>query len=514
MFYSPFLSLTDLLGEQYVKAVAGVSAAMGVTIPDGVFEPTDFYPLDKQIQNDLFLQKVGQQIAPPFSDSVTGAGTDSFKNTVNISASPLTGFGCFRIGENGRLYLLGKSEHYHTPLGHRFNGYELIDKARKLGIVNPTHNNTRGYITRLTEMRIIQAVNGLKNDKSDNTEELDRILNSREPKTLNRVINLETGSLAVEAGVKMMLDRFYSLDSSNNLGHVPKYHGKTPVFFVMADQEGGFEANYHGTTVLTQTFRGLWPEFYKIAENSGLYKIVPVKINDIEDFKEKIYTYNKNGFKTAGFLHEIILMNYGGLRLTPEYLTAAYQFCHETDTPALADEIQSCMWYDGMLLFRQYGLKPDFLVIGKGFSGGEYPASKIITTAEMDTLNQFGALVTNGQEELASLSYLITMAFVQANGGIIKKLGEYFQKRLNEVRRKNPDILLKIEGLGHLAAIHFHSLGHAAEFAKKLNSRYIDASAQVYKRNCPPAVLLKPPVISSETTIDFIIDVIDTEIKK
>ena len=62
-----------------------------------------------------------------------------------------------------------------------------------------------------------------------------------------------------------------------------------------------------------------------------------------------------------------------------------------------------------------YGLNPDFVAIGKGFPGGQYPASRILLSAEMDNLNQFGALVTNGQEELASLAYLITMEYAQEN---------------------------------------------------------------------------------------------------
>ena len=53
---------------------------------------------------------------------------------------------------------------------------------------------------------------------------------------LNRVINLETGSLGVEAGLKMMLARFYKLDGSFS---APKYEGKMPVFFVMGDHENG-----------------------------------------------------------------------------------------------------------------------------------------------------------------------------------------------------------------------------------------------------------------------------------
>ena len=106
---------------------------------------------------------------------------------------------------------------------------------------------------------------------------------------LNRVINLETGSLGVEAGVKMMLRRFYCCSPSPE---TPKYAGKTPVFLVMSDTSGGMAGNYHGTTVLTQTFRGLWNGFYNEIEKAGIYKVVPVKPNDIADFEAKIKEYN------------------------------------------------------------------------------------------------------------------------------------------------------------------------------------------------------------------------------
>jgi len=176
----------------------------------------------------------------------------------------------------------------------------------------------------------------------------------------------------------------------------------------------------------------------------------------------------------------------------------------------MVDEIQSCMWYRGMFLFRIYGLKPDFAIVGKGFPGGEYPASKILTTAEMDILNQFGALVTNGQEELASLSYLITMTFMQANGDQVEKCGELLQQKLREAQRHHPDTLAKVEGYGHLVGMQFASVEEAAAFAKKLNGCYIDSSAQLYKANCPPVVLFKPPIISSEVTMNYLAEVIES----
>ena len=203
-------------------------------------------------------------------------------------------------------------------------------------------------------------------------------------------------------------------------------------------------------------------------------------------------------------------MNYGGIKLTEEFLQGAYELCEKYDTPTLVDEIQSCMWYKGMFLFRLYGLKPDFAIVGKGFPGGEYPASKIITTAEMDTLNQFGALVTNGQEELASLAYLITMSFMRANGDKVSAIGQRFENGLREIQRKYPDTVEVAEGYELLAALHFTSVEAAASFAGEMKKHCIDASAQTYKVNCPPALLMKPPVIASEATIDYILKVIES----
>ncbi|MDD4773702.1 MAG: aminotransferase class III-fold pyridoxal phosphate-dependent enzyme [Eubacteriales bacterium] len=499
MFITQKISLADLLGDDYINSVIRSAVFYGITDTDEAkrlaYEKTDLFPAERQIADIELLDKIKCVVVPPFENVNNGAPTAAFAKAFHREAAPVAGFGCTRIGEDGRLYLLGKSEHYHASLGHMFNGYKLMENARRLGIPNATHNNTRGYITRLCERELVGAVNG--------SADIDSLLNSREPHILNRVINLETGSLAAEAGIKLMLARFWRPDRSYGK---PAYDGKTPVFLVMGDYNGTSEANYHGTAIITQTFRGLWPELYAAAEDSDIIKIVPVAINDIEDFRNKLNFYNGGKYKTAGFIHEIILMNYGAVRLTEDYLQDAYKLCRQYDTPIMVDEIQSCMWYPGMLLFRLYNLNPDICILGKGFPGGEYPASKILTTAELDVLNQFGALVTNGQEEIASLAYLITMRFASLNRDVIAENGNHFNSRLRTIASEYKNIVTKVEGAGHLAGLTFGSVENAALFAQLMNDEYIDTSAQLYKINCPPAVLFKPPVIASREALDFICD--------
>ncbi len=507
MFISQKLSLSDLLGEAYITAVKNAAAFYGITgkndIEQLAHEKIDLFPEEHQIANESLLDKIKSSVAAPFENNNEGAPTLAFAEAFHRGASPVGCFGSTRIGEDGKLYLIGKSEHYHASLGHLFNGYKLTENARRLGIPNATHNNTRGFITRLCEREIIHAANG--------GADVDSLLSSKEPHVLNRVINLETGSLASETGVKLMLARFYRLDHTYT---EPSYSSRIPVFLAIGDQTGTSEANYHGTTIITQTFRGLWPEISHALDTHDVIKVVPVAINDRNDFAKKIKQYNTGKYKTAGFIHEIILMNYGAVRLTEKYLQAAYTLCRQYDTPVMVDEIQSCMWYPGMLLFRLYHLDPDICILGKGFPGGEYPASKIITTYELDSLNQFGALVTNGQEEIASLSYLITMRFAALNKDIIADNGHLFHERLKKIASEHSNLIKKIEGLGLLAGITFDSVEPAAVFARLLNEECIDTSAQLYKAVCPPAVLFKPPITSSPKILNYICNKIEYVLEK
>jgi 4-aminobutyrate aminotransferase-like enzyme len=494
------LSLADLLGTDYVEAVCAAQAFLTresqATFLDIAHDQIDFFPEAYQARLDGLLAFVGQQVAGGLAVSAPGAPAEQVAKAANPKAAPLAAQGFYRIGENGRLYLITKSEHYHAPLGHNFPGYRLIENAQRIGIDNTTHQNTRGHITRLLERELVRVANGLA---TGDTAALDHVCATQEPHVLNRVINLETGSLAVEAALKMLLARFYRLEDTFP---APVYAGRRPVFLVVADREHAGKANYHGTTILTQILRGMWPDLAGELATHGLYTVCPVKINDLAEFEAALAKWDTSPYKVAGFLHEIVLMNYGAIRLMPEYLRAAYDLCQAHDVPVVMDEIQSCLWSPELFMFREYGLRPDFVSIGKGFPGGQYPASRILFSARFDTLNQFGALVTNGQEELAALAYLITMAFVEANAAYVTALGDYYEGRLCELAGEFPELVEKVEGYRHLSSLFFYQADHAIALAKEMVAAGYDVSAQTYKAQCPPTVLTKLPIIASYRLVD------------
>jgi acetylornithine/succinyldiaminopimelate/putrescine aminotransferase len=504
-------SLLDIIHKEYVDSVCRAQSFLTRKPVDLYYkiakEKVDFFPASIQTRLEELVTHVGKKVTSGLEHSLSGAGTQAFEDSSHYFMAPLAGMGPYRIGEDGRLYLASKSAHYHASLGHRFPGFNLIENAKKLGIVQSTHNNTRGYVTRLAETELIRRVNGIGNDN----DQLRKIFTSTSPGVLNRVINLQTGSLAVEAAFKILLTRFYPFSPSDPK---PQYSGTTPVLLVMGDSNGGLEVNYHGTTIFTQMFRGLWPSLYKELEKSNLFKIVPVRVNDIDHFKETVKNYETGNMKIAGFMHEIILMNYGAIKLDETYLKEAYSICRQHDIPIVADEIQSCTWYGNGFLFKEYELNPDIVVVGKGFPGGEYAASKVILSSDFDNLDQFGALVTNGQEELSSLCYLITSAFIDANADTLKQFGDYYHNGLKQIAKKYPGLIDKIEGLGHLSSLFFSNAGKAASFAANLNEQGIDISAHTYKENCAPSALTKLPLITTPPIIDFILNKMDETLKK
>jgi len=505
MFIRVIRSLAELLGNDYVTSVCCArsffSGGGEAAVVDGAAARVDFYPDAFQSRLAGLLGQVGHEVmAVPLKKTAAGAGSAKFVEATRAAAAPLSACGYYRIGEDGRLYLITKSEHYHAPLGHAFPGYGLLDTARALGIPNATHNNTRGFITRRLEEELVRTANGLARGDADGLAAV--LARQGDLYTLNRVLNLETGSLAAEAALKLVLARFYRMQPEMP---EPKYHGRKPVLLVMGNDDGGLQANYHGTTVLTQMMRGMWPKAHAALEGCGFWKVVPIRPNCREDLDRAFAAYDQGEYKIAGFFHEIVMMNYGGRLLTREFVQYAHALCRAHDVVTVVDEIQSCMWAPQLYLFREYGLTPSCVAVGKGFPGGEYPASRLLFSAALDVMPQFGALVTNGQEELASLAYLVTMEWAAANAAVTAKTGVRFEAGLRALAAEYPGIITGVDGWRHMTTLCFADINKAKSVVEALGRRGLDISAQTYKAECPPVALMKLPLIADLAVVDFVV---------
>ncbi|HEY3283340.1 MAG TPA: hypothetical protein VGN26_13815, partial [Armatimonadota bacterium] len=312
-------SLADLVGERYVGAVCRARAALSGESLDELThrasQRVDLYPdaLNRRLVS--LLPRVGEAVCVNTGEATAkGASTAAFNAASQTQQAPVSGLGYLRVTEGGRLCLTSKSEHYHLPLGHSFPGYRLLEAARSLGIANATHNNTRGHITRLLEEELVRVANDVP---AGDAKALDEVLDSRDPGVMNRVLNLETGSLAAEAALKMCLARFTRSQEDS----VPlPYADRTPVVLVLGNDEGGLQGNYHGTTLITQALRGMWPDLAEALDRAGKLRVAALRPNNLSDLEEAFVRYEKAPYKVAGFFHEIVMMNYGARLLSREFL--------------------------------------------------------------------------------------------------------------------------------------------------------------------------------------------------
>ena len=496
-------SLGDLVGQDAVDAAVTACVTLaGVNRRDlkqRASRRIDLFPRAMQRRLGEWLSAVGTQVMSPVSSSASGATSTAFASASSADKAPVAGFGYYRLGEDGVLRFISKSEHYHAPLGHAFPGFSLLETARALGLCNATHNNTRGHVTRRLEEALVRRANGL----DDAGPVPARIANSARPAILNRVLNLETGSLAAEAAIKMMLARFYRVEPGMRR---PAHGGKIPVFVVMGDDDGRLIGNYHGTTIIAQAMRGMWPELETKFSQNDLFKFVTVRPNDRQGLDAAFRRWHRGRYRIAGFLHEIVMMNYGAVLLSRAFLRHAYRLAREHDVPVLVDEIQTGIWSPELFMFREYGLKPQFVALGKGFPGGEYPASRLLFSAAYDVLPLFGALVTNGQEELASLAYLITMRWATENAAVTRAVGDRYEAGLRDLARRHSRVIDRVEGCRHCSALYFRTMVDAKAFVAQMQSNGFDISVQAYKADCPPSALTKIPLIAGHDAVAMILD--------
>ena len=92
MFKNVKMSLADICGEGYAKALATASAAVGNMKYEQAAalacEKVDFFSEQDMARSDALLDSVGTQLVAPFENNIDGAPTDSFRHAENKSAAP------------------------------------------------------------------------------------------------------------------------------------------------------------------------------------------------------------------------------------------------------------------------------------------------------------------------------------------------------------------------------------------------------------------------------------------
>ena len=253
------------------------------------------------------------------------------------------------------------------------------------------------------------------------------------------------------------------------------------------------ENNFHGRTTTIISFSSD-PDSKK---GFGPFApgFVTIPYNDAKAFEKAI---NAN---TIGILVEPIQGEAGINVPSQGYLKDLRRICDKHGILLMIDEIQTGFARTGkMFAFQHDGIKPDILCVGKALGGGLYPVSACVSTKElMSVFNPGSHGSTFGGNPLAcaiasaSLDVLVDEKLDARS----KEMGEYFVKRIKEVKTKK---VKAIRHKGLLIGVEFH-LGQG-ETVRPLCEKLM-AEGVLAKDTHEKTIRFAPPLVITKAEVDW-----------
>lgn len=190
------------------------------------------------------------------------------------------------------------------------------------------------------------------------------------PKNLDCVFLADSGSVAVEIAIKMVLQYWNSLKINKKkfLTIKNSYHGDTFFAISVSDPLN----SYH------QIYNNIIPKNIFAESPSLSFKDVWNKI----DFKSFKNLMSRNYKKIAGVILEPIVQGAGGMRFYhPNYLKNVRKLCNLYKIPLIIDEIATGFGRTGKLFASEHAnVSGDILCLGKALTAGMLTLSAVLTT--------------------------------------------------------------------------------------------------------------------------------------
>ncbi len=252
---------------------------------------------------------------------------------------------------------------------------------------------------------------------------------------------------------------------------------------------------YHGHTGLAMAAGD--PE-YRDPFGPNLPGFVQVPFDDLDALAEVVDD------TTAAVILESIPATLGMPIPSPGYLAGVQRLCRERGACFVLDEVQTGLGRTGtMWYFQQEGVEPDVLVTGKGLSGGVYPITATLMTAEVHAFfaeHPFVHISTYGGAELGCVAALAMLDVVEAPGFLdrVVELGERFEAGFAGL-----DVELRRRGL--FMGLKFPAAGEAMAATRDLIGAGVFA---VFANNDPSVLQFLPPLVVSDDEADEIIAIV------
>jgi ornithine--oxo-acid transaminase len=247
--------------------------------------------------------------------------------------------------------------------------------------------------------------------------------------------------------------------------------------------------NFHGRTISIVGFST--DEQYRAGFGPFPAGFAHVPFGDAEALRRAITP------QTCAFLVEPI-QGEAGVIVPPEgYLCAVAEICRENHVLLIADEIQSGLGRTGKLFaYMHDGVVPDVVIVGKALSGGFYPVSAVLSSAEVlgvfqpgDHGSTFGGNPLACAVARAALRVIVEEKLAERSA----ELGAYALERLRRLRSER---VVEVRGRGLWLAIELNAA--ARPICEALRDRGV-----LCKETHETVIRIAPPLMISREDLDW-----------
>lgn len=329
---------------------------------------------------------------------------------------------------------------------------------------------------------------------------LDRIL----PGDLSVSFYVNSGSEANETALKMA--RQY---------HVQR--GERQRYKILARR-----GSYHGTTLGTTAVTGM--KFFTEHFEPLLPGVVftpAVRENDGPDALRRVeQIIHEEGPETiSAFIMDPIPGSNSGYPTPPDgYLQGVRELCDQHGIVLIFDEVQTGFGKTGKwFACEHFGVTPDIMSLGKGFSGGYVPLGATVTTPKIaDVFREPGFELrsgsTYGGHTLACAATVANIQYIESEGLVERAatMGKALRERLETLRQY--DLVHDISGLGLLQAVKLTPDDRGKQAGGWIRKWCYEQ--KMILRNNGPILVLAPALTIEQHHMDRMCELIETGIVK
>ena len=332
------------------------------------------------------------------------------------------------------------------------------------------------------------------------------------PGRLNRVINAPTGSLAVEAALKLAMINRPGTHRFITFYHA--YHGST-LATMAASWMGTQTPGHFGPAV---KFLPFMQNFVRVP-NAYCYRC-PRRVAHPDCDAECAATLRdtiRRGVDgpVAAVLLEPIQGNGGQIPFPAPFLHEVRRICDEFGILLIFDEIQTGFGRTGRMFAAElFGVIPDILVLSKSMGGG-FPIAAVVADDRLKSFEPTGEDVyTFGSNPIAQAAALKVIEILERDRipERAARMGAIFTRGLLDLQARYPEIG-DVRGPGLFIGVEMVKDPETKEPAPVEAKRIVE---EAWNRGVilavasalPNVIKLKPPLIIEEAEIAFVLEVL------